>query len=141
MCNTSEQLLKTLCWERVEYNTLLQQAQCFSEKYATMISCLNQEVPHERDVITALQNIEKDALTYLRNLYIKKRQPGATHVLLFLISDERRNRKPYALPVHYVPYKSIRDQFVRDLTDNIKREMMKMSLTPFGMSDSFARFS
>lgn len=132
--NTSEHLLKILCWERVEYNTLLQQAQCFSEKYGTMISCLNQEVPCERDVIIALQTIEKDTLTYLRNLYIKKRQPGATHVLLFLISDEHRNRKPYALPVQYVPYKSIKDQFVRDLTNSIKREMMKMSLKPVGMS-------
>ena len=139
--NTSEHLLKILCWERVEYNTLLQPAQCFSEKYGTMISCLNQEVSREIDVITALQNIEKDTLTYLRNLYIKKRQPGATHVLLFLISDERRNKKPYALPVQYVPYKSIKDQFVRDLTDSIKREMIKMSLKPVGMSDSFARFS
>ena len=27
--NTSEELLKTLCWERVEFNTLLQQAQSF----------------------------------------------------------------------------------------------------------------
>lgn len=131
--NTSQHLLKTLCWERVEFNTLLQQAQCFSEKYEAMLTCLHQEVPRERHVITALQNIEKDAFTYLRNLYIKKRHPGATHVLLFLISDERRNKKPYALPVQYVPYKSIRDQFVRDLTDDIKREMVKMSLKPVGM--------
>lgn len=106
-----------------------------------MISCLNQEVSRETDVITALENIEKDTLTYFRNLYIKKRQPGATHVLLFLISDERRNRKPYALPVQHVPYKSIKDQFLRDLTDSIKREMINMSLKPVGMSDSFARFS
>ena len=27
--NTSEKLLKTLCWERVEFNTLLRQAQSF----------------------------------------------------------------------------------------------------------------
>ena len=84
-------------------------------------------------MVTALQHIEKDALCYLRNLFIKKRQPGATHVLLFLVSDERRkNRKPYALPVQYVPYKSIRDQFVRDLTDIIKREMIALGLKPVG---------
>ena len=63
---------------------------------------------------------------------MKKRQPGATHVLLFLVSDERRNRKPYALPVQYVPYKSIRDQFVRDLTDIIKTEMIGLGLKPVG---------
>jgi len=130
--NTSQQLLKTLCWERVEFNTLLQQAQCFLEKYEAMAQCLHQQVPREKDVVTALKNIEKDALCYLRNFFMKKRQPGATHVLLFLVSDERRNRKPYALPVQYVPYKSIRDQFVRDLTDIIKTEMIALGLQPVG---------
>ena len=60
--NTSQQLLKTLCWERVEFNTLLQQAQCFLEKYEAMAQCLHQQVPREKDVVTALRNIEKDAL-------------------------------------------------------------------------------
>ena len=91
--NTSQELLKTLCWERVEFNMLLQQAQCFIEKYEVMISCLQQQTPREKDVVTAFQNVEKDAFIYRRNLFIKKRQPGATHVLLFLVSDERRNNK------------------------------------------------
>jgi len=80
----------------------------------------------------ALKSIEKDMMTYLRNLFIKKRQPGATHVLLFLLSDERRNKKPFALPVQYVPYHSLRDQFLRDLTNNIKQEMMRMELKTVG---------
>ena len=134
--NTSQHMLKTLCWERVEFNTLLQQAQCFLQKYETMISCLNPQAPRLKDVITAFGNIEKDSLTYLRNLFIKKRQPAATHALLFLVSDERRNRKPYALPVQFVPYRSIKDQYVRDLTDSIKTEMMQMNLKPVGKSAS-----
>ncbi|CAH3192539.1 unnamed protein product, partial [Porites evermanni] len=135
---TSEELLKTLCWEHVEFNTLLQQAQSFIGgmsyccRYETMISCLDPHAPRVEDVHTALCNIEKDSLTYLRNLFVKKRQPGATHVLLFLLSDERKNRKPYTMPIHYVPYKSIRDQFVRDLTVNIKTEMMRLGLKPVG---------
>lgn len=48
-----------------------------------MISCLDPHAPRVEDVQTALCNIEKDSLTYLRNLFVKKRQPGATHVLLF----------------------------------------------------------
>ena len=133
--NTSQELLKALCWERVEFNTLLQQAQCFIEKYETMKACLCQQASREKDVVTALQNVEHDALTYLRNLFIKKRQPGATHVLLFLVSDERRNKKPYALSVQYIPYKSIKDQYVRDMTDAIKSKMMEMDLKPVGKLD------
>lgn len=101
-------------------------------RYETMISCLDPHAPRVEDVQTALCNIEKDSLTYLRNLFVKKRQPGATHLLLFLLSDERRNRKPYTMPIQYVPYKSIRNQFVRDLTVNIKTEMMRLGLKPVG---------
>ena len=132
--NTFEGLLKTLCWERVEFNTLLQQSQCFKEKYQDMLDCLALQEPRIKDVVTAFRNIEKDSCTYLRSIFVKKRQPAATHILLFLISDERRNKKPFAIPVQYVPYKSIRDQFVRDLTNNIKAEMMKMGLKPVGKS-------
>ena len=34
--------------------------------------------------------------------------------------------------MQYVPYKSIQDQFVRDLTDIIKTEMIVMALKPVG---------
>jgi len=129
---TSAELLKTLCWERVEFNTLLQQSQSFKEKFELMISLLNPTCPRARDVKKQFKNLLPDMRKYLRNLFVKKRQPGATHVLLFLISDERRNKKPFAMPVQYVPYKSIRDQYLRDMTDKIKQEMVKMDLKPVG---------
>lgn len=91
-------------------------------------------------MLSALQNVEHDALTYLTNLFVKKRQPGATHVLLFLVSDERRNKKPYALPVQYIPYKSIKDQHVRDMTDAIKSKMMQLDLKPVGTLDEIIFF-
>ena len=80
-----------------------------------MISCLDPASPRVEDVQKAYKSLENDMIVYLRNLFIKKRQPAASHVLLFLLSDERRNRKPFAIPVQYVPYHSLRDQFVRDL--------------------------
>ena len=86
-----------------------------------MMLGLHQQLPRVKDFVSALQNIESDALCYLRNLFVKKRQPRATHVLL-LPRDRRRNRKPYVLPVQYVPYKSIKDQFVCDLADAIKKD-------------------
>lgn len=91
-------------------------------------------------MLSALQNVEHDALTYLRNLLVKKRQPGATHVLLFLVSDERQNKKPYALPVQYIPYKSIKDQHGRDMTDAIKSKMMELDLKPVGTLDEIIFF-
>ena len=63
---------------------------------------------------------------------MKKRQPGATHVFVFLVSEERRNRKPYCLPVQYIPYHSLKDQYVRDLYGKVKSEMIAMGMKPIG---------
>ena len=53
-------------------------------------------------------------------------------ILVLMLSDERRNQKPYALRVRYVPYRSLRDQYVRDLTKDIKRAMVERGLRLVG---------
>jgi len=45
-----------------------------------------------------------------------------------MISDERRNRKPYALPVRYIAYRNIKDQHVRDLNRELKVKMAERGL-------------
>ena len=57
---------------------------------------LNPTVPRVDDVIAALQNMSQELKDYYRNLFVK-RQPAATHVLIVMVSEERRNKKPYAL--------------------------------------------
>jgi len=81
-----------------------------------------------------LSNIHPDTMKYLRNLFKKKRSP-ATHVLVTMISDEKRNRKPYALPVRYIPYRTIKDQFVRDLNKELKEKMVERGLHVVGKLD------
>lgn len=71
--------------------------------------------------------LSPDYLKYLRNLF-KKKRICATHILVFMVADERCNTKPYAIPILYVPYKGIRDQEVRDLTKKIKTEMTNAHL-------------
>lgn len=56
-----------------------------------------------------------EAKGYLENLFEKK-QIAATHVLVLTLSNERRQKKPYALPVRFIPYQSLMDQFVHDFT-------------------------
>lgn len=130
--STPQQILMALCWERVEFNTLLQQAQGFLTTIANLEDHLKQNQPQTREVATCLKSLKDDKFKYLRNLYAKRRQPAATHVLVFLVSEERRNRKPYALPVQYIPYKSIRDQHVRDCVKTIKEAMVSAGMKPVG---------
>ncbi|KAJ7358927.1 carbohydrate binding [Desmophyllum pertusum] len=77
------------------------------------------------------------ATRYLRNLF-KKMRTAATHVLVLMLSDERRQRKPYALPVRYIPYRSLRDQFVRDFTKDVKQHMTERGMIIIGTTTDVA---
>lgn len=57
---------------------------------------------------------------------------AATHVLVLMLSDERQQKKPYVLPVRYIPYQSLRDQYVRDFTKDIKQHMTQRGMTIVG---------
>ena len=83
-----------------------------------------------QEVARQMSEKREDFLKYLRNLFVKKRQPGATHVFVFLVLQEKRNRKPYCLPVQYIPYHSLKDQYVRDLSGKIKTQMIAMGMKP-----------
>lgn len=68
---------------------------------------------------------------YLLNLFRKKRT-AASHVFVVMISDEHRSSKPYAIPVLYVPCKTLRDQQVRDLVQTVKVKLVEKGLTVAG---------
>lgn len=130
--STPLETLKSLNWDIFEYKTFLEQANVFNQNFEVFIGDL--DPVQERPVRPILRSVKKECdahLQYLLNLY-KKKRVCATHVLVFMIADERRNRKPYAIPIQYVPYRSIRDQEVRDFTKKIKEAMVKEDLKVVG---------
>ena len=130
--STPEENLKSANWNVVEYQTLLQQAQEIKGTYEVQLGYLNPAVPLDIQAIrTSLRGLVAQAKNYLRNLF-KKKRTAATHVLVLMLSDERRKRKPYALPIRYVPYRSLRDQYVRDLTRDVKVAMQEKGLNLVG---------
>ena len=80
-----------------------------------------------------------DDLTVLRTnledygLYMKKRD-AASHIIIFMISDEQRNNKPYAIAVRVLKYKSITDAKVRVLKEEMRHAMKRIGMTTVGMS-------
>ena len=130
--NSSQSLLMNLCWETVEYNTLLQEAQALNSSLDNLLPYLDPTSPRIGDVIASLQDMSNQLTDYFRNLFVKKRQPAATHVLIIMISEERRNKKPYSLPVQYVPYHTIRDQYIRDLSQSVKLKMTELGMMTVG---------
>ena len=129
---TSEETLRCLNWEVVEYQVLLEQSNNWLRLLSDLLGELNPVNPQYEHVISVLKDSQSDMALYLRNIFKKRRQPAATHVLVVMVSDERRNRKPYALPVQYIPYYSLRDQYIRDFTKVLKQNMMELGLNVVG---------
>lgn len=69
----------------------------------SLLPFLDPNCPRVADVTASLRNMAEDLKEYFHKLFVKKRQPPATHVLILMVSEERGNKKPYALPVQYVP--------------------------------------
>ncbi len=117
---TSDEKLKELNWEVVEITNLLEQAESFIDMYKNNDQQTNHEV------------VKPDIKKYLRGLYKKKRQPAASHVLVVMASDEKRNTKPYALPIQYIPYHSLKYDNVNALLSSIKQKMVDMDMKCIG---------
>ena len=50
-----------------------------------------------------------------------------------MISPESRSSKPYALPVQCIPYASLKDREVRDILNDVIREMVKLGMKVAGI--------
>ena len=78
-----------------------------------------------------LKHMQADLKKLLKNLY-KKKRVAASHILVIMVSSEQRHLKPYALPVQFIPYKSLRDQHIRDLVQKLKETMVQLGLVVAG---------
>ena len=127
-----EENLKSANWNVVEYQTQIQQAQELKGTYEVQLRYLHPAVPLDIQAIrTSLRGLVAQAKNDLQNLF-KKKRTAVTHVLVLMLSDERRKRKPNALPIRYVPYRSLGDQYVRDLTRDVKVAMQEKGLNLVG---------
>lgn len=130
--NCPEETLKEANWEVVEYQTLLQQSQELHLELENALAGIA-DVNRAQYILPVIHNLTASSFLYLRNLF-KKKRTAATHVLVLMLSDEKRSKKPYALPVRYVPCRTLKDQFIRDLTKDLKVEMKKRDLNLTGKS-------
>ena len=113
---SSTDKLKELNWDIVELVDLMDNNSKFMSVYSGNVTA------------QVHADLKQDFLTYLKDLFKKKRSPAATHVLVLMLSDERRARKPYCMPVQYVPYYSITADDIQRLTAGVKRKMVELGM-------------
>lgn len=114
----SEVVLMELSWDLTGYEELVKQASSFLEKVKAYIA--------------EKKKLEFPGIdSYLQGLYSKKRS-RATHLLVFMIAGEMRNKKPYAVPVRFLNYHSITDAKLRELEVEVETAMKRLGMVVVG---------
>ena len=125
----SEAKLMELAWNSTGFAELVKQANEFKNEVTLCMEYLQKaENPKVKQL---LPNLIRRLLTYLHGLFTKRRNP-ASHLLIFMISDELRNRKQYAVPVRFLPYKSLTDKMLRDLQLEVEHKMRTVDMDVVG---------
>ena len=75
--------------------------------------------------------VKAELLGYVKGL-LGKQRVAATHLLVFMIADELRNHKPYAIPGRFMPYKSLTDAKLRELEGELEDVIRSAGMTVVG---------
>ena len=70
--------------------------------------------------------------TFVRNLS-RHQRVQATHMFVFMISCDKRDSKPYAVPVQCLPYNSLTHSKLRQLINELIKEMVARGMKVAGM--------
>lgn len=128
--NLSEESLFALAWDVEEYEKLISKNADIRKLISDAKEMLS--LPgQEGNLARALRGLRDDLKLYVKNVTMKKRQ-AASHLLIFMVSDEQRKMKPYAIPVRVLPYKSITDAAVRQLRDELRETMRTLGMVVVG---------
>ena len=123
--HSAESKLMALAWDVTGFQELLKKAK---ELILELDGVLNDDCVNLSSFFVTF----KPCLhLYLKELFSKKRV-AAGYLLTFMISDELRKKKPYAVPVQFVPYKSIADSQLRDLEVKLEKAMNNEGMTVVG---------
>ena len=127
----SDDLLMKLSWDVVGFEQLLKQTNEFKDELNIVIDDL--KLGLQNVGVVHLRELEKNMLQYYKDIYSKKRS-SASHLLVFMLADELRNVKPYAVPVQFMPTKTITDDQMRKL--ELEISMKSYGMVPVGMSST-----
>lgn len=122
----------TLSWKVKELNDLGESGRQVCAEIKALASRMQvRECSREENIPRILQTIRQKAIIFVKGV-VRHQRTAATHVLVFMISNEERNKKPYALPIQCLPYKGISDNKVRELANRIITEMVKRKMKVAG---------
>ena len=127
---SAEKKVMECAWNALEFQELLKRWKVLKFELENAIEM------HRTGAKFDLMALKLKLKQYLKDLMLKKRI-AAKYLLVFMIADELRNRKPYAIPVQFLPYKSITDAKLIELASNLQDVMEKNGMTVVGKNCYF----
>ena len=128
--NASEDSLFALAWECEGYKTLLNMNKELKSYTTSLHSRISANLTGG-NIAGDLSNLRKRLIQYVQSLYSKKRD-AASHLMVFMIADEKRDLKPYVVPVRFLPYHSVTDNRLRELRDELRTTMVNLGMVVVG---------
>lgn len=115
-----------LGWEVDELQRLSDECQWVMRQLARLkCTRADQSMPRQ------LTDLRQRMVEFVKGIMPFRRTP-ATHIAVYMISDERRSKKPYAVPIQCVPYRGMNEVLGRRLVKTIVAEMNRRSMRVSG---------
>ncbi|XP_065891566.1 uncharacterized protein [Dysidea avara] len=123
-----------LTWKVKELSDLNENGREIFSQVNLIISKLpTEECDRSVNIPRDLHEIRQKVCTFIKGV-VRHQRIAATHLLVFMISNEERHKKPYALPVQCLPYKGLSDAKVRELANEIIHEMVRRGMKVAGFT-------
>ena len=121
----------SLSWKIKELDELNEIGRKLHVEIEALCKRIDQCLWQQENIPKRLKGIRKDMVSFIKGI-TRHQRTAATHILVFMISNEERRKKPYAIPVQCIPYKSLSDFKVRELANQVIREMTNRKMKVVG---------
>lgn len=123
----------SLCWSVDELGRLNETGRKLHVEIGALLVLMNDPSTDFicQNIARRLTKVRDDLLPFIRGVTRHRRHP-ATHVLVTMISPSQRSKKPYALPVSCIPYRSLTESKARAHIKSIITEMQKRKMKVAG---------
>ena len=128
---STEQKMFSLIWEIEELKSINSEGQRIHEDLMTCTKFCTLILFQQNNVAGKLTSIWQKLLQFTKRITYFKRI-AATHVFVFMISPEMRDRKPYAVPVQCLPYNGLKEKDIRTLVSALCRKMVSYNMKVSG---------
>jgi len=121
----------SLTWEIEELKNINTEGHKIHEDLLVCVNFCTPTLFQQNNVAGKVTSICQRLLQFTKRITYFKRTP-ATHVFVFMISPEQRDRKPYAIPVQCVPYSGLKEGDIRTLVSALCKKMKSFNMKVSG---------